>query len=237
MDSTPTDPNSNPETYSKPNLPVFAPLYPSPIRILVKTLTHLVPSDGVVPDAEDDLHADKLISMLDRICKHVWGCPYEPGNHRWYAHGDDEFGYNNRLCFFLVDLGTAPEGGDEDVEVRAFEWDGSEFKPNAEMLQIKDIQDELKETPFTPKPRSKPGQSDEGEDKPSVREMVRMRLRGLERVPNSELEYVRSHPEDMEWLKRKLRPRFYESLLKQIEDREMEMEMDHGEKESGEVPS
>ncbi|KAL4911116.1 hypothetical protein BDW74DRAFT_142470 [Aspergillus multicolor] len=210
------------ESITNPNRP-WRPVHPSPIRILVKTLTHLVPSDGVVTDAKDDLHAEKLISMLNRICKHVWGCPWEPGNHRWYAHGDDEFGYNNRLCFFLVDLGDALNGRDEDVEMRALEWDGNDFKPKLEMLRINDIQDELKETPFTPKPRSKSGQSKEEEEKePSARDMVRMRLRGLEKVPNREPEHVKSHPEDMKWLKGKLRPRFYESLLKQIEARELE---------------
>ena len=46
------------------------------------------------------------------------------------------------------------------------------------------------------------------------------------------IEYLKEHPEDMEWLKRKLRPRFYDNLLAQIEARPREKEED--EKETAE---
>lgn len=46
------------------------------------------------------------------------------------------------------------------------------------------------------------------------------------------IEYLKEHPEDMEWLKRKLRPRFYDNLLAQIEARPRENDED--EKETAE---
>lgn len=109
--------------YVRPPTPPI--LSPRPIRILVQTLTHLVPSDKVIDNPERDLHGDKLISMLDRICKLTWGIGFTPRAHRFYSYGDDEFGYNHRPCFFLVDCGEAES--DDDVPVRCYEWDGGEL--------------------------------------------------------------------------------------------------------------
>jgi hypothetical protein len=100
----------------KPETPL---LQPSPVRILVQTLTHLVPMDGVAP--KNDPASDKLISMLHRICQFQWNCKYTAGVHRWYTYGD-EFGYNNRLCFFLIDYGTT--SNDDDVPTLCYEWTG-----------------------------------------------------------------------------------------------------------------
>lgn len=70
-----------------------------------------------------------------------------------------------------------------------------------------------------------------GPHKPTpIRKIVRSRLRGEERIMDRHIEYLKEHPEDMEWLKRKLRPRFYDNLLAQIEARPREKEED--EKES-----
>lgn len=90
---------------------------PSPLRVLVQTLTHLVPSDGVSPD---NPWFDKTISMVNRICGYHWNCRLEPGI-RWYGY-DTDFGYNNRLCFFLVDCGKADN--DADVPILCYKWTG-----------------------------------------------------------------------------------------------------------------
>lgn len=92
---------------------------PLPTRILVQTLTHPVPSDNLT--TTDDAHGDKLIAMLDRICQHHGGCDYEPGVQRWYTHGD-EFGYDTRVCYFLVDYGSSDNDG--EVPVLCYAWDG-----------------------------------------------------------------------------------------------------------------
>ncbi|BCS23937.1 uncharacterized protein APUU_40381A [Aspergillus puulaauensis] len=190
-----------------------------PARVLVQTLTHLLPSDGKIYKPERNPGGDKLYSMLHRICQHVWSHSYDSDFFRWYGYNDDQLGYNNRPCFFLVDHGEADN--EADVPVLAFEWTGEEFKPMPGLLQSPDVQEELKATPFmTPPPSSEPA-------KPyPVRKMVRSMLRSVERVPDWHLQYITGHPEDMEWLKRKLRPRFYENLLAQIEARPREKEED-----------
>lgn len=107
-------------------LVMFPPivLTPSPMRVLVQTLTHLVPSDNLIANGEP--YGDKLFSMLDRTCNHVWDYPFEPGLQRWYSYGD-EFGYNNRVCFFLLDYGDAPDGKDEEVPIQCLTWDGEKL--------------------------------------------------------------------------------------------------------------
>lgn len=107
-------------------------LTPSPMRVLVQTLTNLVPSDNLIANGEP--YGDKLLSMLDRTCKHVWDFPYEPGLQRWYSYGD-EFGYNNRVCFFLLDYGTAPNGNDEEVPIQCFTWDGEKLYVSSPYLR------------------------------------------------------------------------------------------------------
>ncbi|RDW93707.1 uncharacterized protein DSM5745_01029 [Aspergillus mulundensis] len=204
---------------SQPTNPSPNPLNPSPVRILVQTLTHLVPSDKKIWKPERNPGSDKVISMLHRMCQHVWGCAFDPERyHRWYTYGEEHLGYNSRACFFLIDTGTAED--DEQVPVLAFEWTGAEFKPRPDILQSSDVVEELKHTPFTPRPRS-PGRKER-----PVKKRVRDMLRAAERVPDAQLEYIQQHPEDMEWLKQKLRPRFYANLLAQIEARPGEREED-----------
>ena len=56
-------------------------------------------------------------------------------------------------------------------------------------------------------------------EKQPIRRRVRGRLREAQRIPDEELEYMQQHPEDMEWLERKVKPRFWENFLAQIEVR------------------
>ncbi|KAI9925862.1 hypothetical protein MW887_005668 [Aspergillus wentii] len=195
--------------YEDPGSPL---LKPSALRVLVQTLTHFVPADGRAP--EGDLYSSKLMAMLDRICQHHWNCDFQPGVQRFYSYGD-EFGYNNRRCFFLVDYGTSDN--DDDVPILCYEWTGESFKPTPQLLQNEEVQAELKDIPFTPGP-------DEPYEKPPVPRTVRRRLRKAQAIPNRELEHLMVHPEDMEWLERKVKPRFWANLLGQIERRRKEKE-------------
>ncbi|GLB11179.1 hypothetical protein AtubIFM57258_007599 [Aspergillus tubingensis] len=172
-------------------------LTPSPMRVLVQTLTHLVPSDNLIAN----------------------------GLQRWYSYGD-EFGYNNRVCFFLLDYGTAPNGNDEEVPIQCFTWDGEKFIPKPDLLQSEDIQAELKEVPFTP------GPSDCGEI-PPMRDIVRRRLRKAQFLSKRELDYMAEHPEDQEWLERKLKPRFWANFLEQMGKRAKEKETEREEPKEG----
>ncbi|PYH66919.1 uncharacterized protein BO88DRAFT_427512 [Aspergillus vadensis CBS 113365] len=147
--------------------------------------------------------------MLDIICQHTWKCDFDGHVHRWYTYGD-EFGYSHRMCFFLIDYGTAPGGDDSRVPnwpLLMIEY--SIDKP--QILQFEDVQAELKSVPFTPAPY-------EPSEKPPVRDIVRRRLRSARRIPVRELDHMRDHPEDMEWLERKVRPRFWTKFLEQLQD-------------------
>ena len=59
--------------------------------------------------------------MFNRVCQHVWNCEFDEDVHRWYTCGDN-FGYNNRRCFFLVDYGTS--ANDDGVPVLCYDWTG-----------------------------------------------------------------------------------------------------------------
>ncbi|KAE8146783.1 hypothetical protein BDV25DRAFT_169609 [Aspergillus avenaceus] len=180
---------------------------PCPVRILVQTLTHLVPSD--IPNTDRDPYNIKFFSMLDRICRYHWNCDFAPEIHRCASYGDD-FAYNNRFCFFLIDYGTT--SNDDDVPILCYEWTGQDLqdKPFPELLQSKDVQDELKDMPFTPRRR-------EPRERPPVRDIVRGRLRRTQHIRDRDIEHLKQHPEDMEWLQRKLKPRLWAKLLDQIE--------------------
>lgn len=103
--------------------------------------------------------------------------------------------------------------------------------PKPDLLQSEDIQAELKEVPFTP------GPSDHGEI-PPMRDIVRRRLRKAQFLSKRELDYMAEHPEDQEWLERKLKPRFWANFLEQMEKRAKERETEREEpKEGQEVDS
>lgn len=83
-------------------------------------------------------------------------------------------------------------------------------KPRPELLQLKEVQAELKQVPFTEPP---PGPY----KRDPIREIVRIRLRKDMKIPAREIKYMKEHPEDMEWLERKVKPRFWSNFLAQIE--------------------
>lgn len=87
-----------------------------PIRILVQTMTHLVPGDT---------YFSRCNFLNDRICQHHWGCDFDPQIHRWSTYGA-YFAFDNRLCYFLLDYGWATNNGDDDagVPILSYEWTG-----------------------------------------------------------------------------------------------------------------
>lgn len=93
---------------SQPNHPQPEP----PVRVLVQTLTHLVPGD-------DGIEREQFI--LNRICQYHWNCDFQAPKFR-YASYDANFAFNSRRCFFLVDYGEAEN--DDDVPVLPYEWTG-----------------------------------------------------------------------------------------------------------------
>ena len=83
-----------------------------PVRILVQTLTHLVPGNGGI---------EKRTLMLNRIFQHLWNCDFNAQEYRWNSY-NDAFAFNNRRCLFLVDYGQSP--CDDNVPILSYEWTG-----------------------------------------------------------------------------------------------------------------
>ena len=83
-----------------------------PVRILVQTLTHLVPGN-------DSFERTDLI--LNRICQHHWNCDFSAPKFRWASY-NTQFAFNNRRCFFLIDYGESQN--DDDVPILFYEWTG-----------------------------------------------------------------------------------------------------------------
>jgi hypothetical protein len=86
-----------------------------PTRVLVQTATDLVPGAA---------YTEKMLTMLDRICQHQWGCDYHlmVEDFRWAINGA-KFAYKNRRCYFLVDRGFA--NNDNEIRFYWYQWTGS----------------------------------------------------------------------------------------------------------------
>jgi hypothetical protein len=83
-----------------------------PVRILVQTLTHLVPGT---------CNVNKTDFIFNRICQLHWNCDFNPLEYRWSTY-NDLFAFRNRRCFFLLDWGRS--SNDDDVPVLSYEWTG-----------------------------------------------------------------------------------------------------------------
>lgn len=66
-----------------------------PVRILVQTVTGLVPGD---------LYLERIRLMRNIICQHFWNRDFDSIQERFQARGAD-FGFDNRVCYFLLDSG------------------------------------------------------------------------------------------------------------------------------------
>jgi hypothetical protein len=96
-----------------------------PVRILVQTLTHLVPgSDGL----------NKTMFIINRICQLHWQCDYNYKEHRWSAY-NDRFAFKNRRCFFLLDTGKS-SNDDDDVPILSYEWAGESLYDSVHCLIV-----------------------------------------------------------------------------------------------------
>jgi hypothetical protein len=72
------------------------------------------------------------------------------------------------------------------------------------------IHAKLKEDfPFTYRP-------DPQRAKRPIREIVKSRLYCDDNLPNSNMEFMREHPEDMQWLKTHVRPRFWRKFVSEM---------------------
>jgi hypothetical protein len=98
---------------SKTESSILTPLRPEPpVRILVQTLTHLVPGKD---------HFERSDFILNHMCQHHWNCDFSVPKFRWAAY-NDQLAFNNRRCFFLADYGESQD--DNNVPVLSYEWTG-----------------------------------------------------------------------------------------------------------------
>lgn len=87
----------------------------TPVRVLVQTLTHLVPGET---------GPSRYAFIQNRICQDFWGREFEAPTFRFASYGDS-FALDNRRCFFLVDHGEADDAA--AVPVLSYEWTGDEL--------------------------------------------------------------------------------------------------------------
>lgn len=83
-----------------------------PVRILAQTLTHLVPGKD---------NYERTMFMLNCMCQYHWNCDFDVPEFRWASY-NDQFAFDNRRCFFLVDYGESKN--DDDVPILSYEWTG-----------------------------------------------------------------------------------------------------------------
>ncbi|KAF2220222.1 hypothetical protein BDZ85DRAFT_252167 [Elsinoe ampelina] len=170
-----------------------------PTRVLVQTLPRLLPEGKYSFERKD--------AMLDQICLFYWNRTSKYPRFRLYMH-KVEFAYPNRKCFFLVDHGECADG--DHVPVVSYEWTGDAFVSRPQLAAHPKVQKVLSsKIPFNPQPRGS-----EPERLP-VRKAVRRMLRNLDRIPLEDLEYMRAHEEDQEWLRTHVRPRLWENFVYQ----------------------
>ncbi|KAB8223942.1 hypothetical protein BDV33DRAFT_199989 [Aspergillus novoparasiticus] len=135
---------------------------------------------------------------------HHWNCDFSVPKFRWASY-NDQSALNNRLCFFLVDYGESQN--DDDVPVLSYEWTGESLKSLPQLAKDPKIQAKLKEdVPFTYRRRLK-------REKPPIRKLVKSRLYCEENLLISEMDHMRESPEDLEWLKTHVRPRFWRKFV------------------------
>ncbi|KAK2765339.1 hypothetical protein FQN54_008185 [Arachnomyces sp. PD_36] len=188
---------------SAPSAPTQAWPPPPPIRILVQTFTHLVPGNG---------GEEKETFILDRICQHHWNRDFDPREFA-YSSYNAKFAFNNRRCFFLVDYGDSTKYNNDDVPILSYEWTGESLKPMPELARDPRVLAKLK-TDFSFTRESTPRK------KRPLREKIKEKLYRDELILFvSEMNYLREHPEDIQWLKDNLRLRLWQKFVAEFNRR------------------
>ncbi|CAH0047125.1 unnamed protein product [Clonostachys solani] len=158
------------------------------VRILLQTVTHLVPGS--------ERH-EKLDFVLNIVCQHHWQRDFDFEQERWSSYRDD-FGLDKRRCFFLIDHhGYDHTIQEEQVPVIWYEWTGESLIRLNQDLPSKVLK-ELKKWPFTWEGRKfhRVPKGQDGEYHPKDRRKIIQSKRRLG-IPISEhdLEFLREYSE------------------------------------------
>lgn len=192
-----------------------------PVRILVQTITRLVPGD---------LYPERVRLMRNIICQHHWNRDFDCIQERFQARGAD-FGFDNRVCYFLLDSGINLDPV-EDPPILWYRWTGESllvhpFSFTRTILIISltlvysvtihkvlptEILDRLREYPFQKPPSDGSRKLHVEPDAAEKRRIIKARLYRNMPISESTIEFLRDHPEQATKLKDDLEPRFWSKL-------------------------
>ncbi|QYS93775.1 hypothetical protein H0G86_001143 [Trichoderma simmonsii] len=184
------------------------PQYPGPVRILVQTVTSLVPGND---------YGQRIDFIRNIVCQHHWNRDFVWNKDRWNSYGDD-FGYENRNCYFLIDHGESTE----DPPILWYKWTGKSLIAIEQTLP-EEIQSKLKRYSFTrpPKPNQRSRKPNPGRyDAKTFRQIIRANLRRDAPITDDCIEFLVTHPEDARWLKDNIEARFWSKIQSALESRE-----------------
>ncbi|KAM6482526.1 hypothetical protein HDV62DRAFT_45828 [Trichoderma sp. SZMC 28011] len=185
------------------------PQYPGPVRILVQTVTSLVPGND---------WWQRIVYIRNIICQYHWNRDFDWDKDRWNSYGDD-FGYDNRNCYFLIDHGESAE----DPPILRYKWTGKTLIAIQEPLP-EEIQSKLKKYPFTRQPRQpnrRSGNPTPGRyDPKTYRQIIRANLRRDAILTDDCIYFLATHPDDAAWLKDNIEARFWSKVQSALESRQ-----------------
>ncbi|KAH8586956.1 hypothetical protein B0O99DRAFT_602060 [Bisporella sp. PMI_857] len=164
----------------------------NPVRVLVSTATHLVRGEGYLA---------KTRFMQNLISQYHWSRDFEWDRDRFGAY-NAEFGYEKRLCYFLIDHGQSPTGNDDDVPILCV--------PIHDALPSQ-IRRKLKAFPFTPL-KSAPKTEYRQMNAIEKRERIRKQLFWDMGLSDMDFNFLKESPEHALWLERNIEPRFWSKL-------------------------
>ncbi|KAK4081614.1 uncharacterized protein Triagg1_2355 [Trichoderma aggressivum f. europaeum] len=187
----------------EPNPPLQ---YPGPVRILVQTVTNLVPGND---------YGQRVGYIRNIICQYHWNRDFDASKDRWNSYGDN-FGYENRNCYFLIDHGESTE----DPPILWYKWTGKSLIAVQQTLP-EEIQSMLEKYPFTRPPVQRSRKPTPGRyDAKTYRQIIRSNLRRDAIITDDCIQFLATHPEDATWLKDNIEARFWSKVQPVLESRQ-----------------
>ncbi|KAL2214247.1 hypothetical protein CC79DRAFT_1363023 [Sarocladium strictum] len=180
-----------------------------PVRILVQTVTQLVPGND---------YAQRVQYMQNLICQHHWNRDFDRNQDRWNVYGH-HFSYENRNCYFLIDHGSRESP--KDPQVLWYKWTGEALILMQQTLPA-DVQRVLKDYPFSNQPIQRPRS-----EMPRLfsatehRQIIRTKLRCDMAIIEEDIRFLKAQPEAAEWLQSHIEPQLWmkiQALLEQHKD-------------------
>ncbi|KEY71903.1 hypothetical protein S7711_11474 [Stachybotrys chartarum IBT 7711] len=165
------------------------------VRILLQTLTHLVPGED---------RGEKLDFIENLIAQHHWKRDFDRDQERLFLYHDD-FGLDNIRCYFLIDHhGYDHTVEEEIVPVLWYKWTGQSLIRINEELPSK-VQRKLRKWPFTWEGRKFHRELPSGEHGDytpiDLREIIMMNLHRGVPILQEDRDFLWNYPDHAQWLK------------------------------------